>query len=265
MSVWLDGAGLEDISPRVKIKSIEPGVPALTLKTADNAKYGGVRFLSQKEGGRTVKITFHVLEANAERRRRVLEDVTAWALGAPGSGPGHAARLEIADEPDKYLGVRCTAFPSLDVRRDYVEDASVTFTAFDPSWKALHPTTASLKTTAGRAGSAYLTPPGTADTAFLEFEIKSIAAGAMNTAAVTVNGRSFSFAGLALAAGGTLAVRYDDDGRLSIATLDGMSKLHCRTAQSDDDLLLYQRKPNKVTVTTQTAAEVKLIGRGRYR
>lgn len=256
MSVWLDGMGLEDISPRVKIKTIEPGAPAMTLKTADNAKYSGVRFLMQKEGSRTVKITFRILEADEQRRENIFSDILAWA---------HGSRLELADRPGLYLPVLCTAFPVMKNQRDYSADLTMNFTAFNPAWRAMVPTTTTLKTTAGVSASAYIQPPGTEDATFLEFEVKNTSSGTMNTAAVTVNGRSFSFTGLGLASGGTLAVKYDDDGLLSIVTLGGVSKLHCRTAQSDDDLLLYQCKPNKVAVTTATVADVKLIGRGRYR
>ncbi len=256
MSIWLDGMGLEDISPRVKIKTIEPGVPAMTLKTADNAKYGGVRFLMQKEGARTVKIVFRVLEANAERRENILADINAWARGK---------HMELADRPGLYLPVLCTAFPTMKNQRDYSADITMTFTAFNPAWRATVPETVTVKTEAGKSAFAYLQPSGTEDATFLEFEIKNTSTGIMNTATVTVNGRSFAFAGLGLVAGGTVAASYDDAGLLSIATLGGMTKLHCRTAQSNDDLLLYQRQPNKVTVITAVAADVKLIGRGRYR
>lgn len=256
MSVWLDGMGLEDISPRVKIKTIEPGVPAMTLKTADNAKYSGVRFLMQKEGSRTVKITFRVLEADEQRRENILADILTWTRGS---------RLELTDRPGLYLPVLCTALPMMKNQRDYTTDLTMTFTAFNPAWRAMVPTTTTLKTTSGVSASAFIQPTGTEDATFLEFEIKNTSSVTMNTASVAANGRSFAFSGLGLVSGETLAVRYDDDGLLSITTLGGVSKLHCRTAQSDDDLLLYQRKPNKVTVTTATVADVKLIGRGRYR
>ncbi len=273
MSVWLDGAGLEDLSPRIKIKQIEPGACALSQTTAEDAKYSGARFLAQREGARTVKVVFRVLEKDGVRRRQILDDIVAWARGSAGAGDGPAtpgvsgarcSRLEIADEPDKYLPVRCTALPYMRVQQNYAEDLSVTFTAFRPGWRATVPETVTLQTKAGTPAVAFVNPAGTEELTFLEFELVNRGPGAMQTATVTVNGRWFAFTGLGLAPGKALTASYDLDERLSLSA-GGASAMDRRSAQSADDLLLWQRRPNKVTVTTASPADVKLIGRGRYR
>jgi hypothetical protein len=138
------------------------------------------------------------------------------------------------------------------------------FTAFDPDFKAKYPTIVSLATAAGVTASASIAPPGTQAITFLEAEIRNDGATTMNTASISVNGRTFAFTGLGLAAGKTLIIARNAQCRLTMA-IDGLSVLDKRTAASDDDLILMQRVPNTVSVLNANACAVKLIARGQYR
>jgi hypothetical protein len=109
-----------------------------------------------------------------------------------------------------------------------------------------------------------MVPPGTQDIAFLEAEITNSGGTTMNTATLSVGGRSFVFAALGLAAGKTLIIAYDADHRLTM-TIDDVSVLDKRTSASEDDLILIQRETNTVSVTTANVCAVKLTARGQYR
>jgi len=257
MSLYLDGIALENLSDAIKVKSVDASAASVTAATAENAKYSGLRYLGLREGCRVVKISFKILATDPQEREQVVCDVLDWARGT---------KLEIPQRPDQYLNVRCTEYPDLELVRDYAnKDIKITFTAYDPDWKACAATLVPLNTSAGVEVSATLSPPGTQDITFLEFEITNNGAAAMEAASVSVNGRTFAFAGLALAAGDTLTVSYDGDRLLKMATGSGADKLQCRTAGSDDDLTLLQRQANTVTVTTGEDCAVKLMARGQYR
>ncbi len=257
MSLYLDGIALENLSDAIKVKSVDAGAASVTAATAENAKYSGLRYLGLREGSRTVKISFKILATDPQERERIVCDVQDWARGT---------KLEIPQRPDQYLNVRCTEYPDLELVRDYAnKDIKIAFTAYDPDWKARDATMASLGTSAGVEATATLSPPGTQDITFLEFEITNNGAAAMGTAIVSVNGRTFAFAGLALAAGEMLTVSYDGDHRLKMETDSGANRLQCRTDDSDDDLTLIQRQANTITVTTGEDCTVKLMARGQYR
>jgi len=173
--------------------------------------------------------------------------------------------LEVSTRPDQYINIRCTEFPSIEFVRDYAsKDITITFTAYDPDFKAAQATTENVNTSAGVAASVTIVPPGTQDITFLEAEIKNNGATVMNTATLSVNGRTFVFASLGLAAGKTLIIARDIDCRL-LMTIDDVSVMDKRTAASDDDLILNQREANIVSITTANACAVKLSARGQYR
>ncbi|NLI20782.1 MAG: hypothetical protein GX418_04460 [Clostridiales bacterium] len=256
MSVWLDGVALESIDPAIRLKGVLIGAVETTEITSQYAKYGGLRYLGQTENSRKVKITFKGLDSDPARREQALCGVLDWARGT---------RLELLQRPEQYLTVRCTGGPSLELVRDYAaKDITVQFTAFDPDFKAKYPTVATLSAAAGAAATATLTPPGTQDITFLEAEVRNDGETAMNALTLSVGGRSFAYTGLGLAAGKTLLIARDGDGRLTM-TADGVSVLDKRTPESDDDLILLQRQMNTVTVLAERACAVKLLARGQYR
>ena len=256
MSVWLDGIGLESVDSTIKIKSVLIGATDTSEITSSNAKYSGVRYLGKMEGTRAIKVSFKILAGDPSKRESILNDVLDWARGT---------RFEVASRPNQYINVRCTDYPSLEWVRDYAsKDITITFTAYDPDFKAVEPTIVNVTTTAGVEATATVIPPGTQDIAFLEAEIKNNGATTMNTATLSVGGRSFVFAALGLAAGKTLVIARDIDCRLAM-TIEDVSVLDKRTAASDDDLILIQREANTVSITTANACAVKLSARGQYR
>lgn len=251
----LNGIELESLDGGIKLLDIAESSPQLTTQTADNTKYDGLRLIESKKTQRTIRADFTIRHRGKARRREALDEVLAW-LGSGGT-------LEIDNRDGLQLEVAVTELPSLGSVRDYMRACSITFTAYDPYWvNALH-TKAALTLAANAQGKTTLSPYGTAEMTFLEFDIKNTGASTMNTATVTANGRSFSFAALGLAAGKTLNVFYSAQGYLNM-TDGGASVVGKRTAASADDLILYQRKANEIKVTTSTASNVTLKCKGRW-
>ncbi len=253
--VYLNGQSLNSVYEAVYIIDVQENAPKLRVEAGDNAKYDGLRFLGRAVQTRTVTVIFAVRERNMARRAEIIDAVLDWV--ADGT-------LQVNYRPNQQLRVKYTDMPAGGSALQWADAVSVGFTAYDPYWEAVEPTTASLSTSGGTAKKTTLQPVGTADTTFLEFDIKNAGAGTMNTATISVNGRSFSFTSLGLAVGQTLSVAYDQDGYLLIR-IGNASAMNKRTGTSDDDLILYQRKPNEVTVTTGAASSVTLKATGRYR
>lgn len=253
----LNGIELESLDEGIKLLDITESSPQLTTQTADNAKYDGLRLIESKKTQRTIKVDFTIRHRNKARRREALDEVLAW-LGSGGT-------LELDNRDGLQLEVAVTELPSLGSVRDYMRACSITFTAYDPYWVNAMYTKAALTLSAGTQGKATLSPYGSAEMTFLEFDIKNTSPGAyaMSTATVTVNGRSFAFSGLSLAAGKTLNVFYSAEGYLKMS-IDGASIVSKRTAASADDLILYQRETNEIKVTTGTPSSVTLKCKGRW-
>lgn len=254
--LWLNGIGLESLDPKVKLLNVVEQSPKISVKTTENAKYDGLRRLSRNRTTLSIRVDLTIRDRNYYRRREIFDDVLAWlgdgGLLEAGYRDGQSIRVEVAD------------YPNLSSIKDFANSCSVLFTAYDPGWRAITPTKATLTTITGTAQKVTIQPPGTEATTFLEFDIKNTGSSVMDTATVSVNGRSLAFTSLGLSAGATLNVAYDADGFLSmrIGTTNVFSK---RTAASADDLVVYQRKINEVTVVTATAASVTLKATGRYR
>lgn len=254
--MWLNGIGLESLDPKVRLLNIQEQAPKVNVKTADNSKYDGQLRLSRHKTVLTIRADFTIRERAQGLRREIFDEVLAWL--------GDGGNLEVGHRAGQMIRVEVTEYPALSSVRDFANTCSVVFTAYDPCWSAIQPVKATLTTAAGVAKKTTLQPPGTAPTTFLEFEIKNNGSSAMNTATVSVNGRSFSFAGLGLPVGRSLVAAYDARGFLTL-TANGANAMARRTAASADDLILYQRRSNEITVTTATAASVTLQATGRYR
>ena len=252
----MDGEGFEDINPTIRVKSVLIGATEVTQITSAAAKYSGVRYLGQREETRSIRILFKILDIDPVRREAILCDILDWARGV---------KLEAVQRPDQYINVYCTEFPSQEMARDYADnELAITFTAYDPDFKSIQPTVVNTTTVAATPKDVTIIPPGTQDITFLEAEITNSGSTTMNTATIAVNGRTFAFSALGLAAGKVLVIARDVDCRLTM-TIDSVSVMGKRTDASDDDLVLIQRAANTVTLTTANDCAVKLSARGQYR
>lgn len=251
--VWLDGAGLQDIDKSLHILDVIENALAFKTQTIDNGKYDGLRLVGRKRTQRTVQIKFVLLQRDALRRRAILDDVLRWT---------HDGKLTTSARNGQYLEVVYTELPCISRTKNWANEMTVTFTAYDPYWKNEIPQTAMAKTQAGIKTTAFLSPAGTAENTYLEFDLQNTSTAVLNSASVTVNGRAFAFEVLGLNAGHTLKCSYEN-GFLSIraGTERAMDK---RVPTSADDLVVYLRRENKVEVTTDTEAKILLYARGQW-
>ena len=136
----------------------------------------------------------------------------------------------------------------------------MTFTAYAmPYWEADMPTRASFS---GKWGTAVIRNNGTAP-CFLEAEISNTSGETLTGVAMEADGHAMGFSGLALGAGKTLKLFYDDKWLLR-AEVDGASVLAQRTADSTDDLMLPPCKATTVAIAADKAVSVTLKARGLW-
>ena len=134
------------------------------------------------------------------------------------------------------------------------------FTAYAmPYWEADTPIRASFT---GKSGTAAIRQSGTAP-CFLEADIANTSSATLTSLSLTADGQKMAFSGLALGAGKTLTICYDENWILR-AEVDGASVLAQRTADSDDDLILPPGKSTTVTIEASHAVSVTLKARGLW-
>jgi len=252
-AVWLNGQGLQDINEHIYVLDIMESTPNLAIQAVDQTNRDGMRMLSRYRRSREIAISFLIRHRDINRRREILDSVLDWCTDG---------KLTTNARSGQYADVKFTQLPTIDSSTDWTQALEVIFTSFDAYWKSDDAQTVTTTTAAGTAKEITLTPAGTAEHCYLEFEITNGNVGTMDTITIAVNGYTFTFAALGLAVNKTLICAYDDNGFLTL-TVDGVSKIAKRSG--DDDLILNQREVNTVTVTTQRAATVTLTARGRWK
>lgn len=251
-SCRLNGVELGDIDRDVYITDISEDAPRLKTVTAANAGYDGLRVTSVLRQSLTVTVSFALRVTDAHKRARVMDEIAAWAR--PGC-------LEVGYRPNQRLIVRPSALPSLTSALNWTGTMQVVLTAYElPFWQSALPVSVRIAGPAA-SGEAVLTPPGTAESCFLETEVTP--AAPMDACTLQAGSTRFLFSGLGMAAGETLKAVYDDSGLLRL-TAGSRSVLDKRLPGSDDDLILAQRRANPVSFTADAPCAVLFRARGRY-
>ncbi len=254
-NAYIDGVGLNEIDPAVYIIDIREEAPKLDVQTGGNAKYDGLRLLSRAWSSRTVSITLAVREKDMARRAAIIDAVMDWVKDG---------QLTVNYRPDQQITVKYTDVPGMGSALKWADTIAIGFTAFDPYWRQSTPTIALGTTVANTALGLNIVPPGTVESVFLEFHITNISTSTMQTATIAVGGRSFALARLGRAPRAALAATDVANGVVGVKA-GAASAMDKRSAQSADDLMLFCRRTNTVTITTQRACSVKLSARGAYK
>ncbi|MGN0747314.1 MAG: hypothetical protein ACI4ML_11605 [Aristaeellaceae bacterium] len=250
--VYMDSLPLDAVDPAIYVTDVQETPASYDATTMKRAKGDGLRVLRRLRDSLQVRVTFMVRETDVGRRREIVQRVSAWAMGGK--------YLSLGDRPGQRLRVACETLPGITSALKWTQELTMVFTAYAmPYWEAETPTRASFT---GKSGTAAIRQAGTAP-CFLEAEISNTSGSTMTSLSLTADGQTMAFTGMALGAGKTLKIYYDDSWLLR-AEVDGASVLNRRTADSADDLILPPGKATTVTIAADKAVTVTLKARGLW-
>ena len=138
----------------------------------------GSDFVRMGGGTRTIAITFAILESNHILRREALAAVSKWAR------TDAEYKLELPDEPAKYLECVCTGKPEPSTRQWWESKLRLTFTCFDnPYWTDITEKSVSCGTAFNVLGDA---PP------LMRIE-RTVSGSAASNQSYALDGRTMTF------------------------------------------------------------------------
>lgn len=248
---WLNKKSLSAIDPSIYILDIAYRTPHMMTNAVDIAGQNGQRVISRNVRNTSVVITFEIHERDITRRQDVCRRVQAWAMGG--------GILTVNDRPSQRLCVICETPPEISSVKKWTQPLNVTFAAYEqPFWEDEHPRSVTISGT----GEKTLYAPGIGARTRVEVSVSNVSGGTVNTLTLNAGGTKMMFEGLGLSSGAVLEIGYDENGLLRIHSA-GASKMSCRTAQSDDELMIETGKNEKVSVS---GANVNVVfrARGKY-
>lgn len=250
--VYMDNLPLDAVDPAIYVTDVQETPVSYDATTLQRAKGDGLRVLRRLRDSKQVRVSFMVRETDVGRRRDIVQRVAAWAMSGK--------YLSLGDRPGQRLRVLCETLPSITSALKWTQELTMVFTAYAmPYWEAETPIRASFT---GTSGTAAIRQAGTAP-CFLEAEISNTSGSTLTSLSLTADGQTMAFTGMALGAGKTLKIFYDDNWLLR-AEVDGASVLNRRTADSADDLMLPPCKATTVAIAADKAVSVTLKARGLW-
>lgn len=250
---WLDKKSLSAVDPSVYILDIAYGSPRFAIDTADKPGRNGQHVTGMNARNSSVVITFEIREQDTERRQEVCRRVQAWAMGG--------GVLTTRDRRGQRLCVICEDPAAISSALKWTQPLKITLTAYEqPFWEDEYPRSASVS---GTNATKSLYVPGIGAQTRAEASVKNLSGGTIDALTLKAGGTTFDFVGLGLGAGETLEVGYDENDLLTIRVGD-VSKMSCRTAESDDDLMLTTGKSESVSVYSGGEVSATFKARGLY-
>lgn len=253
-SVWLNGRGLQDVDETVFVLDVAEPAPEEDKQTATTAAPGSI-LLSRVRRALSVTITLCVREYDIARRRAIVDEIRTLCVSG--------GWLEINERPDQRLWVVCDTLPAIDSSQRWTENLTIVFTAYSaPYWQQKIPTRTRVSV-ATTYGVVNIRPIGNAEETPLQAEITASTETANIVKIVLDDNRQIVFDALGLAAGKTLSIGHDGYGRI-FATIDGVSVLSKRTADSADDLIVPSGKNTKILLQCDKACTATFSSCGRW-
>lgn len=250
--VYMDNLPLSAVDPAIYVTDVQETQPSYDTTAMARARGDGARVTRRVRDSLQVRVYFAVRETDVDRRRDIIQRAAVWAMGG--------RYLAIGDRPGQRLRVVCDTLPSVTSALRWTQDLIMVFTAYAmPYWEADTPTRASFT---GTSGTATIRQAGTAP-CFLEAEISNTSGSTLTSLSLTADSQTMAFTGMALGAGKTLKIYYDDNWLLR-AEVDGASVLNRRTVDSADDLMIPPGKATTVTIAADKAVSVTLKARGLW-
>lgn len=247
--VWLDGQGLMDIHPAIRIIDVQEDAPSRQFATASRAGGDGQFVTRRSRNSLTVTVRFAIREYSPAGRKAIMQQVRAWAGGR---------WLTLGDRPGQRLLVEVSELPGVHSALKWTDVCTVSFIACaSPYWEEAVPV---------RTGpdAPTLSPVGDAPCCPLDFRWVCRSSTDKVTLTITTPMSSITFSGLPVANGQEVCISHEQG--VLCATVNGSDALPWRTPHSSDDLLLHCGRANSVSVIISgaTPGDYTLSARGRW-
>lgn len=243
----LNGILLSSLNERICVLDIREDAPKLRT-TALSLHPEGQHLLRQVRESLTLHVDFALHEEDPILRCKAMQTIHAWAV--------KGGMLTITSRAGQRLPVICADLPSLS-GEDWTEKCTLTFQSTRvPYWEDANATTA--------AGSEVLTlnVPGTVESVPVDVLVINNTDETINRLTVRAGSTQMVFEGLVFEPG-SMFLLIQSDGPL-LAQIDGDSVLHCRTANSADQLLAPCGKNCTAYASASAPLQASFTVRGRY-
>ena len=243
----LNGVLFSSLDERICVLDVLESAPKVH-QTALALYPEGRQLLLARRESLTVEVIFAIHEEDPVRRANVMQQVRAWANAG--------GIMTVADRPGLQLTVICTGLPAM-TSDSWTEKCTLTFqTTRCPYWEDAQVTSAS------GTGPLTILLPGTAESAPVNAHIRNTSDETITSITLRAGSTQMTFRDIQFPAGRLLI--FNQTGGPLLAEIDGESILRCRTADSDDQLLLPCGKESTIYATADRTVSVGFSARGRY-
>lgn len=250
---WLNKKSLSAIDPAVYILDIAYGAPRFAMTASDIPGRNGQRATDRHAQSTSVVITFEIHEQDVARRQDICRRVQAWAM--------QGGALTTNDRRGQRLNVICETPPVIESALKWKQPLKMTFTAYEqPFWEDEHPRAVTLE---GKDVRKSLYAPGFGAYTRAEATVRNMSGGVINALTIQTGESTFDFEGLGLTDGAVLDIGYGESGLLYIRAGEE-TKMQCRTATSDDDLMIQTGGAEAVSVKADGKVSTVIRARGLY-
>ena len=254
--IALNGAQLDELYERIVIRGIETGVPKESLQAVNLMGGYGQRITAQHWETLDVSVRFaiDVHRDDLITRRRIWEDICAWAMG------GEGGWLTVNFIPDRKFFVEKTILPAPGDLGEWLQEYTIIFRNYHiPFWQDEYPPAVTKTNSTG--GTMTLLVGGHFPTV-VDAEFKNTSGSSMSIFSITAGGKQISLTGLALANNETLKIHHGTDGILRI-TEGGRNAYGKQDTGGANDLTVTPG-PVTVVVAAQRAGNLTVSAIGRY-
>lgn len=197
----------------------------------------------------TVTVSFMIKHRDPGLRQRIIDRINEWAA---------EGWLTVYRRPGQRIYVICTQ-PAVQNMPRWSDDLQIVLTAYNEAyWQAAIPVQSTID---GSTRTVTLYVNGN-HPCCLEAEVQNMSGHTIDSLSLSANGRTLAFTGLGLADGDKLAVYYDTR-HLLHADINGNGRLGCRSAGSDDAIILLPGS-NSVSFQAGGNCSTVLSARGEW-
>lgn len=251
--VWLNNMSLSAIDPAIYIRDVAYDAPKIMSTVSDIPGRNGQRMTDRHAQSTSVTVTVEIHEQDIRRRQDVCGRIQMWAA--------KGGMLTTNDKRGQRLRVICEMPPVITSVLKWTQVLKMVFTAYEqPFWEDEYARSVTLS---GTNGNQTLYVPGIGVMTRVEASVRNVSGNTVNALTINTGASVFEFEGLGLKNGETLEIGYDENGLLYMRAGEE-SKMQCRTAESDDDLMMETGKSNAVSVSADRNVEATIRARGLY-